>query len=550
MAKLSKLTDRLPAFLQKPGREAGKLDKVLVVRLIIAAVILAVAVIVQLPTVVRYILLALSLITAGYDLALDAINSVEAGDYFASSMIVLAVAVLAFCIAFPVEGAALVLVYQLGHLVVSYVDDRSRKAAFELLQDQDETLAVRIHDRIREEGAEELKLAGTVKQSASLVLKCAMVFAVVYAVLLLFLGDYSLRTSLHRALMILIVCTPFSVVAAMPLAGIYGLFYSASQGVEFNKAATMEETAQVGTAVFDKAGIFSQAKPRVLSVQSNILDNRTFMNFAAHAVYYSEQPFAQAISSSYGTEYKLDVISDFQEIPGNGVELLIAGNPVLLATASVFALRGLRVPQEQPSEGQAYYMTVAGRYVGRILISDSVNAEARDLPENMVESGIRHCVLLTEEGSEESQRLGDQLGFHEVYSECDTEKKLQVISDLANGGQNKLAYIYANGFEGHSAAAVDIRLSKKTKFADALVNPERIANLPFAVRICKRMCDVAKENAIFAFAVKAILIFLSMIGYCNLWFVMFIDMAAAVATQLHASRITQESLLSRFKKDN
>lgn len=546
---MSKLTDRLPAFLKKSGRETGKLDTVLVVRLIIAAVILAVAVIVQMPTVVRYILLALSLITAGYDLALDAINSVEAGEYFASSMIVLAAAVLAFCLAFPVEGAALVLVYQLGLLVVSYVDDRSRKAAFELLHEQDETLAARIHERVKEEGAAELTLTGTVKQSASMVLKCTMIFALVYAVLLLFLGDYSLRTSLHRALMILIVCTPFSVVAAMPLAGLYGLCFSARQGVEFNKASTMEETAQVGTAVFDKAGIFSQAKPRVLSVQSNILDNRTFMNFAAHAVYYSEQPFAQAISSSYGTEYKLDVISDFQEIPGNGVELQIAGNPVILATASVFALRGIRIPQEQPAEGQAYYMTVAGRYVGRILISDTVNAEARDLPEAMVESGVRHCVLLTEEGSEESQRLGDQLGFQEVYSECDTEKKLHVISDLASGGQNKVAYIYANGFEGHSEAAVDIRLSKKTKFADALVNPGSLANLPSAVRICKRMCEIAKENAIFAFAVKAILIFLSMIGYCNLWFVIFIDMAAAVATQLHASRITQESLLTRFKRN-
>lgn len=544
---MSKLSDRIPAFLKKSGRETGKLDNVLVVRLILAAILLAVAVIVQMPTVIRYILLALSLLIAGYDLILDAINSVEKGDYFAASLIVLTAAIIAFCIAFPVEGAALVIVYQLGLIVVAYVDERSRKAAVELLSDQDEDVVTRMHERVKEEGAGELKIAGVVGKSAALILKLAMALAVVFVIVLLFLGDYSLRTSLHRALMILLVCTPFSVVAAMPLAGIYGLCFSARQGVEFNKAATMEDTAQVSTAVFDKAGIFSQDKPRVLSVQSNILDNRTFMNFAAHAVYYSEQPFAQAISSAYGAEYKLDVVNDFQEIPGNGVELKIADNPVLLATSSVFALRGIRIPQEQTEDGQAYYMTVAGRYVGRILISDSVNAEARDLPEDMVKSGVRHCVLLAEEGSEESQRLADLLGFQEVYSECDTEKKLRVLSDLANGGQNKLAYIYANGFEAHSAADVDIRVSKKSKFADALVHPDQLANLPFAVRICKRMGEIAKENAIFAFAVKAILIFLSMIGYSNLWFVMFVDMAATVATQLHASRVSQESLITQLK---
>ena len=543
---MSKLSDRIPALLKKSGREAGKLDKILVVRLILAAALLAVAVLVQMPTVLRYVLLALSLIIAGVDLVVDAINSVEGGNFFASSLLVLVVAVIAFCIAFPIEGAALVLVYQIGLIVVAYVDERSKKAAFDLLRDQ-EDVAVRIQERVREEGAGELKLASTVEKSASTVLRIAMVFALVYAILLLFLGDYSLRTSLHRALMILVVCTPFSVVAAMPLTGLYGLCYSARQGVEFNQAATMEDTAQAGTAVFDKAGIFSQDKPRVLSVQSNILDNRNFMNFAAHAVYYSEQPFAQAISSSYGAEYKLDVISDFQEIPGNGVELKIADNPVILATPSVFALRGIRIPQEQTAEGIAYYMTVAGRYVGRIIISDMVNAEVRDLAENMLESGVRHVALLTEEGSEEGQRLGDILGFQEVYSECDTEKKLRVLSDLAGGGQSKLVYIYANGFEAHSAADVDIRVSKKSKFADALVQPEQIVNLPLAVRICRRMCEIARENAVFAFAVKAILIFLSMIGYSNLWFVMFVDMAGAVATQLHASRVSQESLISKIK---
>ncbi|MBR4548637.1 MAG: HAD family hydrolase [Oscillospiraceae bacterium] len=543
---MSRFTDRIPSFLKNSSKETGKVDKILVIRLIIAAVLLAVAVIVQMPAVVRYVLLALSLIIAGIDLAVNAIESIEAGDYFASSLLVLVTAIIAFCIAFPVEAAALVLVYQLGLLVVDYVDKRSRKASLELLGDQEDEVIARVHERIGQEDATKLRLAGTVEKSASSVLKITMIFAVVCAIGLLFLGDFSIRTSLHRALMILIVCTPFSVVAAMPLTAIYGLCFSAQQGVLFNKAETMEDTAEVSTVVFDKAGIFSQDKPRVLSVQSNILDNRTFMNFAAHAVYYSEQPFAQAISSAYGTEYKLDVISDFQEIPGNGVELQIAGNPVILATPSVFALRGIRIPQDAQTDGQAYYMTVANRYVGRILISDAVNAEARDLPESMVESGVRQCILLTEEGSEESQRLGDLLGFHEVYSECDTEKKLRVLSDLS-GEQNKLAYIYANGFEAHSAADVDIRVSKRSKFADALVHPDQISNLPFAVRICKRMCDIAKENAVFAIAVKAILIFLSMIGYSNLWFVMFVDMAAAVATQLHASRITQESLIARIK---
>ena len=73
---MSRFTDRIPSFLKNSSKETGKVDKILVIRLIIAAVLLAVAVIVQMPAVVRYVLLALSLIIAGIDLAVNAIESI------------------------------------------------------------------------------------------------------------------------------------------------------------------------------------------------------------------------------------------------------------------------------------------------------------------------------------------------------------------------------------------------------------------------------------------------------------------------------------------
>ncbi len=58
---------------------------------------------------------------------------------------------------------------------------------------------------------------------------------------------------------------------------------------------------------------------------------------------------------------------------------------------------------------------------------------------------------------------------------------------------------------------------------------------------------MAAENAIFAFVVKAILIFLSLTGYCNIWFAIFIDMVAALATILNSIRVTSPSLISILK---
>ena len=529
------------------GGEAGKSNTVLAVRLVVAAILLAVSLLVKMPAAARIVLLVVSLLAAGYDLVLDAVNSVEKKDYFATSLIIIVVAVLAFVIGYAAEGAALVLVYQLGRTVLAYVDHRTRKSAQELLSDCDEDTGAVLRDILKEEGVCELRLSDTIAFNGGRVLKYMMALALVYAVVLPFLGDYSYRVSIHRALMILIVCTPASLIAAMPLTALMALCFAGKQGIVFRKAAAMEDAAATNVAVFDKTGVFSEGEPRILSIQANRIDQRTFMNFAAHAVYYSEQPFARAISAAYNTDYKLDVISDFKEIPGSGVELSVAGNPVVLATGNYFNEQGIRVPQDRPENGAAYYMTVAGRYVGQIVISDSLNDTARQISDAMHELGIQRCVLFTEDENAESERFGEQLDFHEVYGECDTEKKLRLLSEMSQNTQNHTMYVYANGFEAHSEADVDVRISKKGKYADALIPADKLDRLPFAIQICRRMYEVATENAVLAFAVKAILIFLSMIGYSSLWFVLFIDFAAAIATQLHASRVTSDSLINTMK---
>ena len=61
--------------------------------------------------------------------------------------------------------------------------------------------------------------------------------------------------------MILVLCTPLSVVSAMPLTGIVAQCFAAGQGALFNKARNLEDLAHAETAVFDKAGVFSEEAP-------------------------------------------------------------------------------------------------------------------------------------------------------------------------------------------------------------------------------------------------------------------------------------------------
>ena len=543
---MSPINER-PRFAVKSKSAAGSPDMILIGRLILAAVLLILGAFVIKNQVVRVILLVLSAIASAFDLGLKAFDSVLEKDYFAAPILVLFIAFVSFLIGYPTEGAAMLLLYQLSILVVEYARKRTRSAALDLLSGENDEILDQAGEMFAAEDAGKLQMEADAFRSADLLLKIAMVIALLYIFLLPRLGDYTYSVAIHRALMIMMTAIPASVVIAMPYTALVGLCYGARNGILFRNGKVMEKTADTNVAVFDKAGIFASGAPELQSVHSDVLDRKTFMSFVAHAVYYSEQGFAKAIPALSEQDYKLEVISDFVDVPGCGVEVKIGGSPVILATDDYLTARGVAVPEAE-EDGEVYYLTVSGRYVGYLVFASQTNDIGLELLDGVRDLGVREAVLLTEDGAGESQKFADKLGFDEVFGECDTERKLQHIEDLNQGTRNHVMFLYSNGLEMHSAADVDVRFSQKTKFADVAIPPEKASALPFAVQLSRRMVQVAKENAIFVFAVKALMIFLSMLGLSSIWFVLFMDSAAVLATLLNAIRVTKDPLIdmSRF----
>lgn len=529
------------------GREMGSYDTVLIIRLIIASVIFAVSLIIgTLPELVRLILLVASAGIAGYDIVRDAVADIAEREFFSTPLIVTLAAVISYVIDYAAEGAALIILYQIGLILIAYAEERTRRNALELLEYHDETVKSRMTEIIFRDDAGAMNIEDVMGGSAGKMLKYAVIFSLVYAVVLPIITNYGVRTSVHRAITIILVATPMSVVVSMPLAGIIGICLSARHGVFFESAAQMETVGDTDIAVFDNTGVFCEECPRIVGVSSDVIDKKTFLTFAAHALYYSDQPVARAVAAVYSDEHRLELISNFVDIPGYGVEVDIGGAHVVLALRELFVGRGVKLPTDKEGEVQTFFMTVADRYVGKLQIVSELNESASELALGLKDAGVSRCVLLTEDGNSESRRIAEAMDFSEVYGECDLEKKLRIVQELKTGAKGSVMFVYASGVEAHSAADIDVRINRRGKFADVLVAPDYTANLPFAVQVCKRVREIAIENAVFAYVVKMILVFLSIIGYCNVWFAIFIDTAAAIATILNTIRVTQESLISVF----
>ena len=525
------------------GKKQGSFEIALPIRLGISAVLTIGSALFNMPVLVRIILLALSVLIAGYDIFLAAVDDVAEKKYFSTALVIVFSAVLSFVIGFAIEAALMVILYQLSKILIDYTKAKAIQSAKSFIEYHDDDVKSRFNEILAEDDVGKMKFQSTIESSAQFVLKFVFVLALLYAFLMPFISGISFRTSIHRALMILLVSSPMSVAVSFPVVAVTGLCFNGKNGIIYNNTLTMEQATELNVALFDKAGVFSDEVPHVIGLQSDILDKKTFLNFLAHAVYYSDQPFAKAISDYYDQEYRLELINNFTELQGNGVMLEIGGAPVVLASKGYFDSQGISIPDRNSIDGVPYYMTIAERYVGRVVISSEINPDAIGLVEEMNKAGISRNILLTEDGNEESQAAADSLHFTEVIGECDMDKKLRMISDITQNGQNKTVYIYANGIEGHSAADLDIRISKKGKYADIIALPDFFLNIPQSIKTCHRTKELISENAIFVFIVKAVLIFLSIIGYSTLWFVVFMDTVAALATLLNSIRVTTPSLL-------
>ena len=437
-----------------PAKVSATLNNFLVIRLVVASVIFAVALILTIPEFLRILLLVLSAGIAGYDIILNAVDAVLNGDYVAAPVLLLLISILAFFVGFATEGAALILLYQIGLLLLNFTKEHTKRAALDLVSDREEDVIAHMRELANDEESCSMAIETVMSSSAGMILRIAMLLAVVYAIALPLFTSFGFLISIHRALIILLIATPMSVVASIPVAGLVGLCCSAGRGLVFNNAYSMEAMADASVAVIDKSGVFTDECPRVISMYSEVLDQDTFLNFVAHAVYYSEQPVANAISAVYDRDYRLDVIKDFREIPGYGVELSIDGIPVTFATADYLRGRGMELQTSEDAAGQTFYMVVAGRKMGKVVISSDVNPNLENLVPELKSAGIGRCILLCEDGKEAGQAFAEAMNFSEMYAQCTPKKKLEIVDETTRKTRGAVVFLYSNGMEQHSSAAV------------------------------------------------------------------------------------------------
>jgi Cd2+/Zn2+-exporting ATPase len=426
-------------------------NTILIVRLIVAALIFASALFFKaIPKPWPLVMLIASAAISGYDLAAASVLAVSNGSYFDKSILILIVTVAAFALGLNTEGAALILLYQLGGSMIDYTSMRSRQTVCEaascaggvahVLKDgAEETvpaecivpgdkiiinpgervpcdcvvldgggsvdssplggsteplfvaegdevlsgfvlLSGRLHCEvaaavtdsscaaflraIRNAAVTGMPVPKLLRRFLTLYTPAIVVAAVIAAGILPLLYKIGILYAIKRALVFLVIANPCALFVALPLIRFGSLAGSAKCGVMFSGVSAMDCAASAATVVFERAGALTDGIPHVASVKSERMDADTFLKMTAHALAYSDSPIANSVISSYGGTIYIELIEDFKELPGKGVEVYVDHVRICVGNLSMMDEKSITVPEADITVEQAAYVSVAQEYAG------------------------------------------------------------------------------------------------------------------------------------------------------------------------------------------
>ena len=535
----------------RAGRSYAQ-EIVTLLRVALSAALLIAAYSVNAASLVSMLMLIAAALICGFDIVLAAVDKIiKKRDYLNDQLLVCLCAIACFCRGCYTETIVMLVVYQLGRTCLNFVIRKTKLGFYGAVSPEDREGSLRLRSILNSPGSLKNSVFDKYMPYLELFSKAAFIVGILFAAAVPLITDMTYVMSIRRGSMLIIAAVPISALAALPMYSLAGLSRAAEYGVYIKNTASLENTGDLASVIYDKADVFTDGTPKLVSVNSPILDNESFLQLAAYTAYSSEQRFAAPIVSAYSGDIITSYISDFKDIPGCGMEISLHGRSVLLGTGELFDAKGISIPDTERKSGYILYLAIGGRYAGSLTLKEKLNPYAESVISDFAALGGIKSVLLTEDGRDVSERLAKALNVDELHYECGFTEKADIIQKCKDqlAPDEKLMYISAENLEYHTAADIDAKVGTEFENADMLMSNVGIFGLPVAYTASHMVKRLSSENLVFTAVIKFVLVVLALTGSATLWFIVLLDFAASVFGVLNVVRMPSADTLREDSED-
>jgi len=349
----------------------------------------------------------------------------------------------------------------------------------------------------------------------------------------------------YTALSFLVMSCPCAVVLSVPLAFFCGIGAGSKTGILFKSGVSLEALSAVSAVVMDKTGTITKGEfvvQRIVSTENN--GEEELLTLAAACEKNSTHPIATSIvERAEELELILPKCSEVKEIPGKGIQAVVEEKTILCGNMKLMELFDVNLDNYQKEgHGAEVILAMNGIYCGYLLIADTIKKEAPRAISHLKEQQIK-TVMLTGDTLESAKEVAKEAGVEEVYAKLLPEDKLQELQKIREtrgsvmfvGDGINDAPVLAGADVG---AAMGSGADAAIEAADVVFMNSNMDAIPGAIELAKKTNDIAKQNVVFAIAIKAAVMVLGITGiYANMWLAVFADTGVAFLCILNSIRL-------------
>ncbi len=271
---------------------------------------------------------------------------------------------------------------------------------------------------------------------------------------------------LYRALSILLISCPCSLVIAVPI-GFFSSIGSASKlGILIKGSIAIENLAKADTNVFDKTGTLTEGK-FVLKNEPNV----DYLQIAASLEDKSTHPLASAIKNANKKE--LLPVDQLENIPGKGIKGTIQGHTYLIGSVELLEENHIETKITETPYKVLYLGEKDNGQLESFIVADKVKDQSKEALCHLKEEHSKTNAILSGDEKKIVLAVKDEVRADEAYYELLPEEKLNKIKTLKDE-KKKIMYVGDGINDSPSLLASDVGIAMGGLGSDAAIEASDI----------------------------------------------------------------------------
>ena len=400
-----------------------------------------------------------------------------------------------------------------------------------------ESMVTRILDSVENAAASKPKIDRFITRFARVYTPIVVAVAVLTAIVpSVVTGNWSYWV--YTALSFLVMSCPCALVLSVPLAFFAGIGAGSRKGILFKGGVSMEAMGGVKAVVMDKTGTITKGDFRVQSVAGGL----DVLKLCASCEQQSTHPIAQSIVAA-AKEKNMELFQPdtLEEIPGQGIRATVDGKTILCGNDLLMRSSGINAEQAVNVYGTKVLVAVDGRFVGYIVIADTIKDGAKAAVAELNRRGYA-TVMLTGDAEDSAKVVAEETHIQEVHAGLLPHQKLEQLRAIRK--EKGAAMFVGDGINdapvlagADVGAAMGSGADAAIEAADVVFMTSDVAAVPEALEIAKQTQAIAWQNVVFALAVKLTVMVLGLMGHASMWLAVFADSGVAMLCVLNSIRM-------------